>query len=68
MDRCIVSITIPGFTCYEVLDIDEVVELEDSYNIIAGNTEMFLNKDHCVIGRDVIIYRDNDIEVYLEAA
>lgn len=68
MDRCIVNITVPGFTCYEVLDIDEVVELEDSYNIIAGNTEMFLDKDHCVIGQDIIIYRDNDIEVYLEAA
>ena len=68
MSRYIVNIIIQGFTCYEVLDIDEVVELEDSYNIIAGNTEMFLDKDHCIIGQDIIIYRDNDIEVYFEAA
>jgi hypothetical protein len=46
--------------------VDEVADLGDTLNIIAGGTEIFLPKNGVTRGDNYIYYRGGDIEVYLE--
>lgn len=55
-----------GFSCYTTINVDEVMELGDSYNIIAGGAEIFLPKENTLRGDNYLYYRDGDVEVYLE--
>lgn len=55
-----------GFSCYTTINVDEVVELGESYNIIAGGTEIYLPKDNTLRGDNYLYYRDGGVEVYLE--
>lgn len=55
-----------GFSCYDVTDLIEVVDLGDTYNIITGDGDMFLEKDYCNITDTVIEYNTEYINVYLE--
>lgn len=55
-----------GFSCYDVIDIDNIVDMGDTYNIMAGDTDMYLDKKYCDISGDLIKYRDNHIEIYME--
>ena len=55
-----------GFSCYDVVDIREVIDLGDTYNIITTEGDMFLEKDYCNITSEVIEYNTDDINVYLE--
>ncbi len=62
----IMSIVVPGFSCYEVIDIENIIDLGDSYNIVWGDNEMFIDKDGCSITDNNIIYKNNDVEIYIE--
>lgn len=62
----IMSIVVPGFSCYEVINIENIIDLGDSYNIVWGDNEMFIDKDGCSITDNNIIYKNNDVEVYIE--
>jgi hypothetical protein len=62
----IMSIIVPGFSCYEVIDIENIIDLGDSYNIVWGDNEMFIDKDGCSITDNNIIYKNNDVEIYIE--
>lgn len=64
----IMSLIVPGVSCYTVIDIDNIIELDDCYNIIGGDTDIFIEKDKCIIDDSKIIYKNNNIELYLEAA
>lgn len=55
--ECTMTITNKaGFSCYTTINVGEVVEVGDSYNIIAGDTEIFLPIDHTRRGNDYIVY------------
>lgn len=62
----IMSIVVPGFSCYEVINIENIIDLGDSYNIVWGDNEMFIDKDGCSITDNNIIYKNNDVEIYIE--
>lgn len=55
-----------GFSCYTTINVDEVADLGDTLNIVAGGTEIFLSKDGVTRGDNYIYYRGGDVEVYLE--
>lgn len=56
-----------GFSCYDVVDILEVVDLGDSFNLITGRGDMWLEKDYCNIrGNGIIEYSTDYINIYME--
>ncbi len=55
-----------GFSCYDVVYVECIKDLGDSYNVIAGDLDMFLDKEYCDVTDHSIVYRDNNMEVYLE--
>lgn len=59
-----------GFSCYDVVDILEIVDLGDSFNLITGRGDMWLEKDYCNIRGNGIIesieYSTDYINIYVE--
>lgn len=56
-----------GFSCYDIVDILEVVDLGDSFNLITGRGDMWLEKDYCNIRDNGIIeYSTDYINIYME--
>lgn len=60
-----------GFCSYDVLDILELVDMGDTYNLITGAGDMWLEKEYCVVVTDStgivsIEYDSEAINVYLE--
>lgn len=60
------NIIIPGFSSYQVIEIDNIMDLGDCYNIVWGNNEIFINKDGCVITEESITYKGDNIEIYID--
>lgn len=58
-----------GFTLYDVVDdIDfSVNDIGEAYNVVAGNKEMWLNKEHCSFNDHHIYYRTDQLEILIEA-
>lgn len=55
-----------GFSCYDVVDILEIVDLGDSFNLITGRGDMWLEKDYCNIRGNIIEYSTDYINIYIE--
>jgi hypothetical protein len=55
-----------GFSCYDVVEVFEVVDLGDTYNIITAEGDIFLEKDYCYISGGVVQYNTEFINVYME--
>lgn len=61
-----------GFCSYDILDILEVVDIGEAYNLITGAGDMWLEKEHCVINYDSmgnienIEYDSEAINVWIE--
>ena len=64
-----------GFSCYDVIDVREIIDMGDSYNIITTTGDMFIEKEYCnideiIVGENIIItkieYTAADVEVYIE--
>lgn len=56
-----------GFSCYDVVDILEIVDLGDSFNLITCRGDMWLEKDYCNIRDNGIIeYSTDYINIYME--
>lgn len=73
MDKWIINIMDKvGFSCYDLVDVREVVDLKDCYNIITDTGDMFIEKDYCNIVYGVtgsirsIEYKNELIEVFIE--
>lgn len=54
-----------GFSCYDVTNVLEIVDLGNTYNIITDEGDMFLQKDYCTIEENIIEYNTEHINVYL---
>ena len=49
MDEWIINIMDKiGFSCYDVIDA-EIIDLEDTFNLITSNGDIWLEKDYCYI-------------------
>lgn len=46
-----------GFSYCDILQIDEMVEIGSTYNLVTDMGDMWLEKDRCVVGEDFIEYR-----------
>lgn len=55
-----------GLTCYDVIDIMDVVDMEDTYNVMAGTFDLYLAKEYCTVTNNTIIYKTNDLDVLIE--
>ena len=55
-----------GFSCYDVVDIHEVIDLGNTYNLITGTGDIFLDKDYCNITENTIEYNTDYLNIYLE--
>lgn len=56
-----------GFSCYTIIDIDEIMDMGDSYNVVANGMEIWMDKEHCVVKPECIHYNSPTLEVYLES-
>jgi hypothetical protein len=76
MDEWIINIIDKiGFSCYDVIDIQEVVDLGDTYDLITGRGDIFLEKDYCIVNKKIINeysyistieYNTDYLNVYME--
>lgn len=63
-----------GFSCYDVIDILEVVDIGDQFNIITGTGDIWIEKDYCNItytpigNINTIEYNNNYVNVFIECA
>lgn len=64
-----------GFSCYDVWDIHEIVDLGDAYNLITGSGDLFLEKEYCLTTEKIISeslcivtieYNTDWLNVYME--
>lgn len=55
-----------GFSCYSTIQVLELVDLGDTYNLITDNGDVFLEKDRCVVTDHSIEYEGNGLSVWLE--
>ena len=64
-----------GFSCYDVIDVLELIDLGDTYNLITGGGDIFLEKNMCVVNKKVINeyshiisieYNTDTLSVYME--
>ena len=60
-----------GFSCYDVMDIMEIVDVGDTFNLVTGRGDMWLEKDYCFVREDdgkimSIEYSTEYINVYVE--
>lgn len=64
-----------GFSCYDIIDVREIIDMGDSYNIITTMGDMFIEKEYCnmdeiIVGENIIItkieYTAADVEIYIE--
>lgn len=66
MDKWVISIIDKsGFSYYDTIDMPEIIDLGNTYNIVTNMGDMFLAKDNCTIGDDIIQYQGKDINVIL---
>ena len=65
-----------GFSCYDVVDILDVVDLGDTYNLITGTGDIFLDKEYCYVAKKItgeysfissIEYNTESLNVYIES-
>ena len=65
-----------GFSCYDVVDILDVVDLGDTYNLITGTGDIFLDKEYCYVTKKImgeysfvssIEYNTESLNVYIES-
>lgn len=58
---CAINIvTAKGFCYYDIINMEDVVDLGDSYNIMTTTGDIFIDKDCCNIE-----YRDDYMIIYL---
>lgn len=38
-----------GFSCYDVVDVREIVDIGNTYNVVTDQGDMWLEKDYCVV-------------------
>lgn len=55
-----------GFSCYTVIDIDEINIEGESIHVVAGDMELWLPTSDSVVNDHSISYRGDRIEVYVE--
>lgn len=60
-----------GFSCYDVVDVQEIVDLGSTFNVITGRGDMFIDKEYCVVRRvgaqiESIEYDGEGVNVYIE--
>lgn len=60
-----------GFSCYDIIDVREIIDMGDSYNIITTTGDMFIEKEYCNIDEinniiTKIEYTAADVEIYIE--
>ena len=55
-----------GFSCYSTIQVLELVDLGDTYNLITDNGDLFLEKDRCVVTSSSIEYEGEGLSVWLE--
>jgi len=46
-----------GFNYFDMVQIDEIVEVGDNYNLVTDMGDMWLNKDHCYMADGYIEYQ-----------
>ena len=64
-----------GFSCYSTINIIDIADLGDTYDLITDDGDIFMEKDKCYIytkagGKNryatSIEYKSHDIEVYID--
>ena len=60
-----------GFSCYDIIDVREIIDMGDSYNIITTMGDIFIEKEYCNMDEinDIITkieYAAADVEIYIE--
>ena len=51
---------------FQTVEIDGIIEMDDSYNIIFNTGEMFMDKNKCIFTKDRIEYAVKDIYISIE--
>lgn len=63
-----------GFSCFDIVDVLEVVDIGNQFNIVTGMGDMWIEKDYCNISYtstgsvDTIQYNTDYINVFIEKA
>lgn len=66
MDYIINVVDSKGFSWYSTITIREIIKLGDTYNIITENGDIFISEDNSKFINSCIIYKKNELTVYIE--
>ena len=51
---------------FQTVEIDGIIEIDNSYNIVFRTGEMFVDKDKCIFSEDKIEYTSGDFYICIE--
>ena len=66
MDYIINVVDSKGFSWYSTITIREIIKIGDTYNIITENGDIFISEDNSKFINSCIIYKNNEVMVYIE--
>ena len=66
MDYIINVVDSKGFSWYSIITIREIIKIGDTYNIITENGDIFISEDNSKFINSCIIYKNNEVMVYIE--
>lgn len=59
----VIIITTKGYSSYNVIDIDNIIDNGESYNILGDNYDIYMDKKYCDIDYSTMSVRYNDGEL-----
>ena len=63
----IIIITTKGYSSYNVIDVDNIIDNGDSYNILGDNYDIYMDKKYCDVdyGTMSVRYNDGNLKVLI---